>query len=353
MSNYFVRVNGIGNAWPVPLGSDHPFYDPEDPEQLANVSFSFLKSSGDSISPNAIEWEILIDAGHGVVQYLIRHGNRLPEAAVLTHAHLDHTLSLDWIIQSYHRHHKKEKKFPLYSSSMGWEFLDNSFPHLTPLTRHKELKPGGLTEIEGIPEIRLRSYPVFHGEMAPGSLMLVFELKLPEKKDAVKVLFSGDLLCPLLRKADYRYIKDSSMVFLDANNRFPYTSSNHWSICSEGPDGERESKYLKSFREHLSCTHLINSHLPIGRDEIAHAYFDEFLAYCDEQIPFSVFDFCKKVTPQKTMLVHYSGMEDKNHNGEDILNPVQLENWSNAEAECREINSQFLVPQPGDHFEIS
>jgi len=353
MSKFFVRVNGVGNAWPVPLGSDHPFYDPGDTEQLANVSFSLLKSSGNSPTPNAIEWEVLIDAGHGVVQYLIRHGNRLPEAVVLTHGHLDHTLSLDWIIQSYHRHHRKEKKFPIYSSPKAWDFLGQSFPQLPPLARHAELKPGGSTEIEGIPEIRLSTYPVFHGEMAPGPLMLVFELKLPEKEETVKIVFSGDLLCPLLRKADYRYINDSSMFFLDANNRFPYTSSNHWSICSEGPDGRSESKYLKSFRQQISCTHLIAGQLPVIRDEIVHAYFDEFLAYCDESIPFSVFDFCKKVTSKKTMLVHYSGMEDKNHGGEDILNPVQLENWANAEAERRGIDSHFQVPQPGDLFEIT
>ncbi len=119
------------------------------------------------------------------------------------------------------------------------------------------------------------------------------------------------------------------------------------------PDGETESKYLKSFRQQISCTQLIASHLPVPNDEIVNAYFDEFLSYCDENIPFSVFDFCRRVTPEKTMLVHYSGMEDKNHNAEDILNPVQLENWANAEAERREIKSRFMVPQPGDIFEIN
>ena len=111
MSKYYVRVNGVGNAWPVPLGMDHPFYDPKIPEQLANVSFSLIKTSGGNPDSDNIDWEVLIDAGHGIVQYLIRNGNRLPDAVILTHAHLDHTLSLDWIIQSYHRHHKKEKRF--------------------------------------------------------------------------------------------------------------------------------------------------------------------------------------------------------------------------------------------------
>ena len=52
------------------------------------------------------------------------------------------------------------------------------------------------------------------------------------------------------------------------------------------------------------------------------------------------------------MLVHYSGMEDKTHNAEKILNPVQLENWCNAAAEIRGISSEFLVPQPGDLYKI-
>jgi hypothetical protein len=100
-SKHYIRVNGVGNAWPVPLGTVHPFYDPGDPEQLANVSFSILKLSSDpvkgTIDPQSIEWEVLIDAGHGIVQYLIRHGNRMPDAVVLTHAGpypvagLDHT----------------------------------------------------------------------------------------------------------------------------------------------------------------------------------------------------------------------------------------------------------------------
>jgi hypothetical protein len=352
MSKYFVRVNGTGNAWPVPLGTDHPFYDAGDPEQLANVSFSILKSSSETPAAENIQWEILVDAGHGIVQYLIRHGNRLPEAVVLTHAHLDHTLSLDWIIQSYYRHYNKKKKLPLYASRQGLDFISASFPQLPPLTEYGELRPGESREIKGIPELFLTPLPVYHGEAAPGPNMLVFELRLPDR-EPVKMIFSGDLLCPLLRKADYRYLKDASMAFLDSNNRYPYTGSNHWSICSEEPDGKTMSKYLKSYRQQISCTHLIASHLPVPRDPVVHSYFDEFLSYCDENIPMSVFDFCSRVTPDRVMLVHYSGMEDMNHSEEEILNPVQLENWTNAEAERRGISSEFLVPLPGDLYKIT
>jgi len=352
MSKYFIRVNGIGNAWPVLLGTVHPFYNPEDQEQLANVSFSILKSSSGNVKPENIEWEVLIDAGHGIVQYLIRHGNRLPDAVVLTHTHPDHTLSLDWITQSYYRYFNGQKKLPLYVSNQGWDVVSATFSQLSKMTRHLELKPGERHSIEGIPELTLTPLPVYHGRESRGSNMLIFELRLPDQ-DTAKIIFSGDVLCPLLRKADYRYLKDASMAFLDSNNRFPYMPSNHWSICSEGPDGKAESKYLKAFRQQLSCTQLIATNLPVQGDPLTHAYFDEFLAYCVESIPLSVFDFCKHVTPQKVHLVHYSGMEDRNFNDEKILNPVQLENWANAEAERRDITSEFLVPLPGDIFEIT
>jgi phosphoribosyl 1,2-cyclic phosphodiesterase len=331
---------------------DHPFYDPEDPEQLANASFSILKSSSPDAETGSIEWEVLIDAGHGVVQYLVRHGNRLPEAVVLTHSHLDHTLSLDWILQSYYRFHKKEKRLPLYASRPGWDFVAASFPQLPPLTDYREIRPGETGAVEGIPELLLTPLPVYHGEKVTGASMLVFELDLPGRERR-KILFTGDLLCPLLRKADYRFIRNADLAVLDANNRFPYTGSNHWSISPDNPDGSTESKYLKAWKQQMSCTGMIATHLHAPPDPEKHRYFDEFLAYCNENMPLSVFEFCHRISPAKAMLVHYSGMEDRNYYNEEILNPVQLENWANAEAERREIGTGFRVPRPGELFELA
>lgn len=92
---------------------------------------------------------------------------------------------------------------------------------------------------------------------------------------------------------------------------------------------------------------------PVARDPEVHAYFDEFLAYCNDRIPLSVLDFSAVIHPRKVMLVHYGGIEDKNHNGQEILNPVQLENWTNAQAEIRKLDSEFIVPLPGDLFRIA
>lgn len=351
MSCIFIRVNGTGNAWPVPLGSEHPFYDTGKPEELANASFSVIKTKSEIITRESIEWEVLIDAGHGVVQYLIRHNNRIPDAVALTHAHLDHTLSLDWIMQSHFKHHNRQRRMPLYSSRPGWDFVRSSFPQLPPLTDFHEIKPGVMTDVEGAGDLRLGFYPVYHGERSLGPGMLVFEARHVDGQDR-KVILTGDVLCPLLRKADYRVLRDADYLIVDANNRYPYPGSNHWSISPGAPDGSGESKYLKAFREKISCTHLVAPHIPVARDPEVHAYFDEFLAYCNEKLPLSVFDFAAMTGPRKILLVHYGGIEDRNHNGEEILNPVQLENWANAEAEIRNIRSEFIVPLPGDLYKL-
>jgi len=183
-------------------------------------------------------------------------------------------------------------------------------------------------------------------------IVTVFEAGA-EGEGSKKIVFTGDILCPLLRKADYRYLQEADYLFTDANNRFPYPSSNHWSISPDAPDGSGESGFLRAFREKISCTHLIAPHIPVARDPEIHAYFDEFLAYCDERIPLSVFEFVERINPGKVCLVHYGGMEDRNHHGESLLNPVQLENWTNAKAELKGLASSFLVPRPGDIYEIA
>ena len=45
MSNIQVRINGRGNAWPVLLGEDHPFYDRGNYEDMAVESFTKISSS--------------------------------------------------------------------------------------------------------------------------------------------------------------------------------------------------------------------------------------------------------------------------------------------------------------------
>jgi len=113
MSKIKVRINGRGNAWPVILGQEHSFYNRNNPEDLANASCSILKSKTDQPKEDDIEWDLMIDAGHGTVQYLLKNCNRIPETVFITHPHIDHTLGLDWIVQSYYKRHKKNILFML------------------------------------------------------------------------------------------------------------------------------------------------------------------------------------------------------------------------------------------------
>ena len=43
MNKYYLRINGRGNAWPIPLGQKHPFYSSGDEIDYANASFSIME----------------------------------------------------------------------------------------------------------------------------------------------------------------------------------------------------------------------------------------------------------------------------------------------------------------------
>ena len=232
MSKYKIRTNGRGNAWPIILGKTHPLYDINNVDDYANSSFSIIKYNKQE---TIIEKELLVDAGHGVIQYLLKHNNRIPEAVVLTHPHIDHSLSLDWIAQSFFK--TTNKKYPLYASKMCWDLSLQFFPHLKNIVQFKELLPGKQITIEELTDLKLTFYPVFHGESALGAGMLYFEL--PENNSFRNAIFTGDLLCPLLRKKDYEVLQGCEVVYADANNRYPYPNSNHWSIINDYTDNRR------------------------------------------------------------------------------------------------------------------
>src|SRR4030043_1913809 len=96
----FIRVNGCSNAWPVFLGTEHPFYNRMVTDDLGSASYSVMGCMGKNFSQRTIEWEVVIDAGHNTVPFLLKNENRIPDALLLTHGHLDHILGADWIAQS-------------------------------------------------------------------------------------------------------------------------------------------------------------------------------------------------------------------------------------------------------------
>jgi len=347
MSEIIIRTNGRGNAWPVLLGQQHPFYDTTKPEDLANASFSVIKRNCNS---KAIEKEILIDAGHGTIPFLMKHQNRIPEAIVLTHPHIDHTLSLDWIAQSHFRLHGT--KFPVYASKMCWDLTLQFFPQLEKIVELKELLPGEMRTIEEFTDLEITFYPVFHGESALGAGMIY--IKHQYNSIVHKALFTGDVLCPLLRKMDYQELLGCQVVYIDSNNRFPYPKSNHWSIAKLENNGKTESKYFIDWLNEKGniLNWLIGPNLPIEFNETIHRYFEIFLneQMANKSLSYNVFDFVQKIDAKLVNLIHYSGREDKVYNESETLDDTGLKNWANELANQMSLKSNFRTPKVGDEF---
>ncbi len=348
MTEIIIRTNGRGNAWPVFLGQQHPYYNNTNPDELANASFSVIKRDFYS---KVIDKELLIDAGHGTIPFLMKHQNRIPEAIVLTHPHIDHTLSLDWLAQSHFR--SNGTKYPVYASKMCWELSLQSFPQLEKIVEFKELMPGEPLVIEEFDDLEIVFYPVFHGESALGAGMIY--IKLMNGSKIRKALFTGDVLCPLLRVQDYLELLGCDVVYTDSNNRFPYPKSNHWSIA--GLEGNVESKFFNDWLNEKGrfLSWLIRPNLPIEFNERIHGYFETFLNEQVHQnnISYSVFDFIRKIDAKHVNIIHYSGREDKVYNESETLDETGLEKWANDLANNLDIKSHFKTPKVGDEFVLA
>lgn len=347
MSNIKIRVNGRGNAWPIVLGQEHPFYNRQNYQDLANASFSILKSALKEPNEKEIEWDLMIDAGHGTVQYLLQNCNRIPEAVFLTHPHIDHTLGLDWIVQSYYKTYKKP--YPVYATILCWEFVKSTFPKLKGMIEFKELVPYEKKNMDEVEGVELIPFPAYHGKSAIGASMLLFSIHDENKRS--RVLFTGDILTPLLRKEDYASLVEIDLLIADANNRFPYPKSNHWSICDSK---NTQIGFLEDFINQCSIGLLLEPHL---KEQASDNYRRCFNYFLDKKIPISSFhftmdSFVKSISPKKVVLVHYSGGEDEKYYNMDRLNEKELASWVFNNAKEQNIPAEFIIPKVGDTFLI-
>jgi len=342
MSQVQLRINGRGNAWPVFLGQDHPFYNREKHEDLSNASCSILKRNRKD--KNEIEWELLIDAGHGTVQYFLQNHNRIPEAIFITHPHIDHFLGIDWIIQSYSKIY--QKPYPVYATILTWKKILVAFPQLEPLVDFNELKPCKSKIVDQVPGVQITAYPVYHGQSAEGAAMFLFEV------EGKKILFTGDLLCPLLKEEDLNKLNSVDLLVTDANNRFPYPECNHWSIISE-TDGEKPN-YLMKFIHNHSMGLLLTPHLK-AYAPISYANCFNFFLENDFTLHQFIFDslsFVKYTEPKQVVFLHYSGIEDEKYYQESILNPSELQSWIKNIIRNHSIDTAVTVPEVGQCIDI-
>ena len=347
MGKIKVRVNGRGNAWPVVLGQDHPFYNRHNYQDLANASFSILKSNSSQPTKKEIEWDLMIDAGHGAVQYLLKNCNRIPEAVFLTHPHIDHTLGLDWIVQSFFKTYKKP--YPVYATMLCWEFVKSTFPQLKGMIEFKELIPYENRKVEEAEDVELIPIPAYHGKSAIVASMLLF--KINDENTGRRILFTGDILTPLLRKEDYASLLELDLVVVDANNRFPYPKSNHWSICNSN---KAQIGYLEDFINQCSIELLLEPHL---KEQASDNYRRCFNYFLDKKVRIRDFhltieSFIKSICPKKVALIHYSGGEDHKYYNEPILTDKQLEQWTNDNINIPN-TCQFIVPYVSQHIDFS
>ncbi|MBN2519796.1 MAG: MBL fold metallo-hydrolase [Bacteroidales bacterium] len=346
MQNIFIHFYGAGNAWPVLIESEHPFYNRKKSNDLSNSSFSLIKSNSYKLSRKNIQWEILIDAGHGVPQYILQNHNRIPDAIVLTHVHLDHTVGLDWIVQSYIRA-RSGKPYPVYATKLSSEYIKQSFPHLDGLIEWKQISFGKKIKIDEANQLSLISFPVYHGQRARGACLLFFEMKGEINK---KVICTGDILCPLLREQDIEIIKETDFLIADANNRFSFPQSNHWSIVNYLPNNN-ENKFLTDWMNEISINSLISTNLEFENEDSI-KFFDVLSNEMEKKLDLilSIFDFIKIIRPKRVALTHYSGKEDEIYHKEKIISRIQLMKWIETEAKKNKILSDFYLPKTGDRF---
>lgn len=346
-----IRTNGRANAWPVFIGENHPFYSKQGQHDLANASFSLFNIKNTDFNLKQIEWEVVVDAGHGTAETILHHENRIPETIVLTHPHLDHSLGIDWIAQSYYFKHNKEKQYPFYATRPCFEAVLQMYPHLKKILCFQELIPGQIKKIKECKGLQVIAFPVFHGESAFGASMLFFEADTGH--GIKRILFTGDMLCPLLREIDYEIISKAEVVYIDSNNRFPYPRSNHQSIVGYDPGETGISKYVKTWEQKDLLAYFMAPHNVFKYGETYHNYFNEILAEHPKEYCYAVFDFIKRTTIPNVMMVHYGGLEDKKIHKQEVFSANELLEWTEMEAAKVDLTSNFHLPGKGEIYSLS
>ena len=345
MNKFFLRINGRGNAWPVPLGQHHPFYSCGSSVEYANASFSLLNFRGGVQDKKNLIWEVLIDAGHGTIPFFLNSFNRIPEVLFITHPHLDHILGIDWIAQSYYRFNNK-RKYPVYATRTCWTSILTTIPHLNDIVEFHNLEYGLETNVKNIKDVSVTAFPVYHGPHGYGAAMLLFNMKNSYLDN--KIIFTGDLLCPILRQEDFKELKGVRYLVSDSNNRFPYPRSNHWGIVNS--NAYPDKKHFQTWKDGLILEDLFE---PLGKTIAGLKTFSSELKNeknWKNRLCFTLAALVMKIQPEITLPVHYSGQEDEKYYGEEILCSTGLRKWLKELEPRINFSTSFEVPENGRYY---
>ncbi len=230
-----IRTNGRGNAWPLELGVKNPGNRYQELRhcacEYANTSLSILgyEKNGEAVP----KWEVLFDIGQGIVPFLIQNGNRLPHAVLLSHPHFDHYSGLDWLCNSFDRNNgNHNSKLHVYTTLPCWQEVMKRFSWLENKIEPHFLKFGKQVLVVGAKGLHITAFPVYHGPYAHGACLILAEY------GGERAILSGDLLCPLIAEGDWVKLQGAKVAYVDANTRFPWSESGHWSIIEKNDDGE-------------------------------------------------------------------------------------------------------------------
>lgn len=350
----FIRVNGRGNAWPLDLGAPANKRRNQltgQAAEYANTSLSIRGEQHGGAAEAVPDWEVLFDAGQGVIPFLVQRGNRFPDAVILSHPHFDHVAGLDWLVQNYSRYKPQGSQLPVFASLPCWEAVMSRFPYLRGAMEFRELRPGASRPIDEAPGVVITAYPVFHGDFAPGAMLVV--LDYGDEQRHARAVFTGDLLCPLLRQEDWGALRDADVVYVDANTRFPWPRSGHWSIVRNDPDHPDVSAALSAWTQREHPSYLVTPHAR-GFEPVTHSYLDQFLseAYRGAALCWNIVDFARRLQPKLVQLVHYSGYEDLKYHRQAVMTDRELADWTRVAAAGPE-PILWSVPGPGDRFPLT
>jgi Beta-lactamase superfamily domain len=330
-----IRTNGRGNAWPLELGVSGDRHQAlmDSALEYANTSLSIL--GYDRANDKKPRWEVLFDVGQGVLPFLVQHGNRLPDAVLLSHPHFDHVSGLDWLGASFRRNGPPDAKLPVFTTSPCWNDVTSRFPWIKDNLELQALEFRKKTEIDVAPGLFVTAFPVFHGAYAPGACLMLLEYVANDSR--VKAILSGDLLCPLIEPNDYELLYEAHVAYVDANTRFPCPSSSHWSILQATSGAKLLQNWIAKHKiADLLAPHDGMASLPQSMNLYNDLYW-------------SIDTFVQRVAPQSVALVHYSGYEDVAVHNEPILTDAALYQWI-----CSNLDAQrWHVPLPGHEFVLN
>lgn len=258
-----LRVNGIQPSYGIEFGLDNERtreVRDDDPYRQANVSFSLLQCGGDKIIRHT-----LIDVGMGVVPSLLDLERQFDVHVVhevfITHPHLDHYAQLKWLAGCARRSGRPEQPYPL-PVHCTQECWDAGPMRIFPWVEKNAVhQPLEFLSPVPVGDATITPFEVHHGESAPGAAGFV--IQHPERK----IVITSDFLTipneddPLLMHAD--------VCFIESNTWHPCPRNGHQSIT----DGLR---------------------------------------------------LLEKWQPKRTYLLHYSGFEDGEQEGETINGPMSL-----------------------------